>query len=64
MKNKNLKKICVQEVPTVHGIGTGKTPPKLKLLTQIPALERQNAFVENMSMGDYLLFIFIVCFEK
>jgi len=32
MKNKNLKKICVQEVPTVHGIGTGKTPPKLKLL--------------------------------
>jgi len=52
-------------------LGLGKPLPKLKLLaaqstqlTQMPSLERQNAFVENVSMGDYLLFIFIVCCEK
>ena len=52
-------------------LGLGKLPSKLKLLaaqstqlTQIPSLEPQNVFVENVYVGDYLLFIFIVCFEK
>lgn len=57
--------------PQYMKLGLGKPPPKLKLLAaqstqliQIPSLERQNVFVENVYVGDYLLFIFIVCFEK
>jgi len=50
-------------------LGLGKPPPKLKLLqltqlTQIPALKCQKPLVENVAVGDYRLFIFIVCFEK